>query len=458
MKDRVRGGERPKKTYDTKKSTRLLIIISSVLLLGVVGMVIYNVITVKDRNAYMQETENGYEQSFYELLQGVNDMESKLAKLALATSVTEQRKLLNDVNKLSAVSVGHLGHLIRRSDGDNRIARFLNQLGEYTDSLYKKALKNQPLQEEDAEKIEEIRKMIDRLGRELASVEHRMNDGYRLINGFTDNETFLKDIFDGLNHSTVEYPSMIYDGPFSDSEKPKTPAGLTGEEVTVDAAKAIVSALYGGKGLKRIDLLSESGGVIPSYNFLAVFEGSAPDIYISVTKKGGKILTVDAYRPLGDQSLSEEECVSKAEQFVELLGFSSMRKVWVSDYDGLMYVNFVYEKNDIIYYSDMVKVKVASDNGDILGAETANYYLNHKDRELSAPAIDKKTAAESISKKLVINNVRLALIPLDGGEVLCYEFYCDYDESLYFAYVDAATGEEVNILRVIDSGSGKLLY
>ena len=106
----------------------------------------------------------------------------------------------------------------------------------------------------------------------------------------------------------------------------------------------------------------------------------------------------------------------------------------------------------------MVKVKVASDNGGILGAETANYYLNHKDRELSAPAIDKKTAAESISKKLVINNVRLALIPLDGGEVLCYEFYCDYDESLYFAYVDAATGEEVNILRVIDSGSGKLLY
>ena len=51
----------------------------------------------------------------------------------------------------------------------------------------------------------------------------------------------------------------------------------------------------------------------------------------------------------------------------------------------------------------------------------------------------------------------LALIPLDATrEVLTYEFECE-SGGTYFVYIDAMTGEESNILYVIDSEQGTVL-
>ena len=49
-----------------------------------------------------------------------------------------------------------------------------------------------------------------------------------------------------------------------------------------------------------------------------------------------------------------------------------------------------------------------------------------------------------------IGDGRLALIPLRGSrEVLSYEFEC-HSDGVYFVYIDAFNGEEVNILYVLD--------
>ncbi|MDR3262976.1 MAG: germination protein YpeB [Clostridiales bacterium] len=443
------------KVYDTKKSTRLLAVISSVMLIGIVGLVLYNVVVVNDRDSYMRDMENNYQQSFYELIQSVNDIEGKLGKLSVSSGTATQERLLNDVNKLSAVSISHLSHLLQNIDGENRITKFLNQLGDYADYLYKKVLNGEALSDEDIDKMGEIQRMVQKLGAELSSVSDKMGEGYKLINGYSGKDTFLKDIFDGLNETTVEYPQMIYDGPFSDSADKSTAKGLQGSDITVEEAGSAILAIYSGKTVKA-DFLNETGGVIPVYNFMVDIDGQQG--YISVTKRGGRILCINANRLTGEQKLSEEQCIEAAQSFVVLLGFDDMKNVWVSNYDGIIYVNFAYQKDGVICYPDMIKVKVASDNGDILGAETANYFLNHTERNVGEPTVDKAEAASGISKKLVINYVRLALIPIDDKEKFCYEFYCEYDNALYFVYVDALTGKEVNILRVIDSDSGQLLY
>ncbi|MDR1906468.1 MAG: germination protein YpeB [Clostridiales bacterium] len=444
------------KIYDTKKSTNLLIVISAVLLLGIGGMVIYNVTVTKDRNAYMQETENSYELSFYELIQGINDIEGKLGKLVVSSGLKTQKNLLNEINKLSAVSISHLSHLLQRNDGESRIIRFVNQIGDYTEYLYRKNSKGEALTDEERDKLEEIQEMVRMLGVELSRVQNKMDEGYKLINGYSEKDAFLRDIFDGLNSETVEYPQMIYDGPFSDGANKDEAKGLSGADVTADEAKSILNALFGGKGIVNTELLNEADGVIPVYNFSANIGGN--ETYISVTKKGGKILNMNTFRSVSDTNLSDDDCVRIAAQFIGLLGFENMKDVWVSNYDGIAYVNFAYENDGVIYYPDLIKIKVASDNGDILGIEAGNYLLNHTDRTLDAPAINAATAAAGLSKKLIIEYVRLALIPIEQGEKLCYEFYCEYDDAQYFVYIDAETGEEVNILRVIDSGNGRLLY
>ncbi|MDR2091610.1 MAG: germination protein YpeB [Clostridiales bacterium] len=445
------------KTYDAKKTSKLLLIVSSILLAGTIGLVVHNVVVKRDRDSYMQEIENDYELSFYELIQSINDAESKLGKLTVSTGRKNQETLLNEINKLAAVSIGHLSHLIQKDGGDLKIVRFINQLGDYADYLYGKTVNGEALSNGDKDKLGEIQTMVQRLGQELSSVQNKMDEGYRLINGYSGKDAFLADIFDGLNETTVEYPKMIYDGPFSDDAEKKTAKGLDGEDVSEEDARGIITGIFGGKGIGGIDFLNESGGVIPAYNFLMRGDGGQ-EIYIAVTKRGGRILNMDNFRSVEGGGLSEEECIDAASAFAALIGFSDMKNVWVSDYDGVLYVNFAYEEGGVIYYPDMIKVKVASDNGEILGVETANYFLNHTERALKPVGIDAHTAGEAVSDKLVIEYVRLALIPKKGAEVLCYEFYCGYDGADYFVYVDAESGEETDILRVIDSGSGRLLY
>ena len=54
-----------------------------------------------------------------------------------------------------------------------------------------------------------------------------------------------------------------------------------------------------------------------------------------------------------------------------------------------------------------------------------------------------------------IRQGRLALIPLrETREVLAYEFEC-HQNGVYYIYIDARTGEEVNILYVIEDDLGQ---
>jgi germination protein YpeB len=449
--------KRKPRIYDVKQTARLLVVVSSILLIGVGGLAVYNAVVKRDRDSYMREIENSYELSFYELIQSLNDIEGKLGKLVVSTGRKNQESILNEVNKLSAVATSHISHLIQNDGGNGRITKFINQLGDYAEYLYKKTANGEALSAEDKDKLGEIQAMVQTLGKELSAVLNKMDEGHKLINGYSEKDAFLADIFDGLNGTTVEYPQMIYDGPFSDAAEKPSAKGLSGDEISENEARAVVEGLFGGKGLENIEFLNEAGGVIPVYNFLAKLGGERA-AYVAVTKRGGRILNMDNFRAVGESVMSDEECVETARQFAELLGFDGMKEVWVSDYDGILYVNFAYESGGVIYYPDLIKIKVASDNGEILGVETANYFLNRAERDLKAAKIDARTAAEALSDKLIIEYVRLALIPKDGKEILCYEFYCGFDGADYFVYIDAENGEEVNILRVIDSGNGKLLY
>ena len=52
----------------------------------------------------------------------------------------------------------------------------------------------------------------------------------------------------------------------------------------------------------------------------------------------------------------------------------------------------------------------------------------------------------------------MAIIPDEFvGEIYVYEFVCTWKDYQYFVYVDANTGEEVDILRVVKSTNGNLV-
>ncbi|MDE7107432.1 MAG: germination protein YpeB, partial [Clostridiales bacterium] len=120
-------------------------------------------------------------------------------------------------------------------------------------------------------------------------------------------------------------------------------------------------------------------------------------------------------------------------------------------------LNFVYENDGVIFYPDMIKVKVCEERGIVTGMEGLAYCLNHTKRSAGDAEISKAAAKEKLNSDFNVEGSRLTVIPFEGKETLAYEFYGNFGENDYYIYIDAKTGEEIQVLTVIGTAQGKAL-
>ena len=108
-------------------------------------------------------------------------------------------------------------------------------------------------------------------------------------------------------------------------------------------------------------------------------------------------------------------------------------------------------------YPDLIKVKIALDNGEILGIETSGYLNSHVLRDINNVKIDTETSKKTINKQLTIESEGLAVIPTKWNtEILCWEFKGKVDDNEFLVYIYAENGKEEDILVIKDTLNGVL--
>ena len=86
------------------------------------------------------------------------------------------------------------------------------------------------------------------------------------------------------------------------------------------------------------------------------------------------------------------------------------------------------------------------------------YLKNHKEREIPEVKIKVEDAERKLSENLEVQTSRLALIPTPSNkEILAYEFSGIMQGETYYVYVNAITGEEEQIFKVVSTDDGDLL-
>ena len=98
------------------------------------------------------------------------------------------------------------------------------------------------------------------------------------------------------------------------------------------------------------------------------------------------------------------------------------------------------------------------DNGEIVGFDASTYLMNHKKRTIAAPNITMEKARESVKIDYDIDSIRLAIIPKNGEEILCYEFKGKYKDSDFIVYINALNGKEEDVLQIIKNENGILTF
>lgn len=414
----------------------------------------------KNKDLSMQ-IENVYQKNFYDLIDNVNNAEVKLGKVLASDYDSYAEKMLSEVSKNANSASYNLSNLPISLNGIDETKKFINQVGGYTDSLATKLDKGQKLTQAEIDTLEDIHFSIVALKDNLSQFNDEiMVKGYNifkegsLIDGDYNNFTIK---IQGVKTSDVEYPTMIYDGPFSDSEYNKEIKGLKEAEVTIDQAKKAIKDVYLNVQDADIKYLAETQGKFKTFDF-SVKINDTISMYVQVTKNGGKLLTISGYGDSNQKSMSLIDAIAKVKTVVNMQTGTTFDCVWSDIVGSDAYINLAPVQNGIILYPDLIKAKVDLASGEMIGYSASAYYTNHTQRKIGTATFEKESANKKIPNGYNVEMSRLCLAPLDfGTEVLCYEYKCQKEGQTYYIYINATTGVTENILKVVETSDGNKL-
>lgn len=445
---------------ETKTSNKALIVVTIILSIAVVALGILYGISMSSLNSYQATLENVYQKNFYELVDEVNNAETKLNKVLASNSASYKSKLLKEISKNASEAQIRLNMLPYSINGLSDTISFVNQVSGYTETLAKTLENGQNLSKNDEETLEKVYESIVNIKKSLNSMSKQMWEGYNI----TDSSLKLDGDYNNLtsdmsamNGEDIEYPTMIYDGPFSDSQVNKEVKGLNFGEVSMETAKSNLGKVLTGVNMDNFDFQGESKGHFTTYDFSYEDENGAYT-FAQVTKKGGKLLTLSSQNIYKTKKLELENAEKIALDFAKKADISNMKVVWSDVIGDDAFINLAPVLDGVIIYPDLVKVKVDLTKGNVLGFEASSYYMNHVDRKIMPTRITQSVAKAKLYSGLKVKDTRLALIPLEyDKEVLCYEFICTMNGNTYYVYINAVNGAEENILKVIQTDNGNLL-
>lgn len=430
-------------------------------------IVILGLYTYKKQIEYRQASENSYNMAFYEVVDYVQNVEVYLAKSMISNSPESGAESLSNVWREANLALSYLTQLPINSSELENTSKFLNQVSEYSYSLYTKNLKDEELTDEDMNNIKELHEYSVELENVLNQLSADINDG-RISWGELEEEgtlAFAKqvsnisvDSFSNLEETFHEYSGLIYDGAFSEHITNKEKVGLTGDNIDEETAKNKVTEFIGNDNIKEINSYGKSEGDINSYNFGIVYNDDST-ASISISEKGGHIIYMDKNREVLSENISQEEADRKAKEYLESKGFNNMEETYYLKQSGIVTINYAYNQDDIIIYPDLIKVKVALDDGEILGIETTGYLNSHEERNIDDIEVTVDEARESLNDDLTIESERLAIIPTEWEtEILCWEFEGNIDGLDFIVYVNAKTGKEEDVLIITNTPNGTLTH
>ena len=270
-----------------------------------------------------------------------------------------------------------------------------------------------------------------------------------------------KDSFSNLEENFHEYSGLIYDGAFSEHMTSQNKKGLTGENIDEKTAKNKAKQFIGEDKIEEITSNGKSENTdIIAYDFTVKLKNDKENkAYISISEKGGHVVFMNYNREVKAETISQEKADEFGKKFLEEKGFKNMVETYYLKESGIVTINYAYEQDKVTIYPDLVKLKVALDNGEILGIETKGYLNSHEQRTIGEIKISKEEAKENLNPKLQIESEKLAIIPTKWQtEILCWEFKGKVDNTDFLVYINASTGKEEDILVIVNTPNGTLTH
>ncbi len=419
---------------------------------------IYSIVATKRANRLQITVDSHNQRAINELCESIDSITVDLQKCLYAGTKDKLREQGNILCREATVAKENLSSLTDENTGTREIYKFLSQVGNYTVALSQG--EGSSLSKKDTENLRALYEYSAALNTALTDILSGYSDGTVSFSSSSstltpENAELPDDFYSRMKdteQTVTDYPTLLYDGPFSDTQGEKKSVFLESlGEITRDEAKKKAAELLGTNAAALREEKDITGNI---ELFCFSLEGN----YISITKKGGYVYSLTSDTTAGEATVSPREAIERGNKYLTKLGYNNMTDSYYSVYDGICTVNYAYKQNGVTCYSDLIKVSITLDKGEAVALDASAFLSNHTERSFPDDIISASKAQRVISDNLKVISCKKAMIPLDTGrESLCYEFLCrDSDGQEVLVYVDCQSGKEQEIMLLLYQDDGIL--
>ena len=222
---------------------------------------------------------------------------------------------------------------------------------------------------------------------------------------------------------------------------------LPSREISAGEAMEIAKAFVGEDKVVSVSHAPDTAGALPAYGVTV----QTPDLQLNleITRRGGKVLLMAPETASFLMLRTPEQCAAAALAFLKSNGFAEMEVPYYQVYDGLCVLTCVYSQSGVIVWPDRVLVQVRMDTAEVVGIEARSYWRSHLPRKLQTPLLTEREARAYLSPGTSVDFARLCLLPHAGQERLCWQFTLTKEDESYISYIDAMTGEELQLEKIM---------
>jgi germination protein YpeB len=412
------------------------------------------------------QVQNQYSRSFFDLSGSVDNVQTLLAKSLVTSSNPGTTKMLEEVWREANLAQTNMSQLPVTPPILANTSKFLTQVGDMAFALNNQTMNGKPLNTEQYNSLKKMNGYALSLQKSLHAIEDQINQGkmswgnIRKVSASGKAANPGMQQMEALDKNFQEYPSLIYDGPFADNVLKTKAVGLSGKNYTAQEAKDIARKFIGDDKVQSISQMNNTDqSDVKTYRFNVVYKNSGKNegAEIAVTQKGGKVYWLLRNRNIPTAKLDINAAKKVAKTFLDGHGFPNMKDTYYMKNDNMAVIIFAYDLNGVTVYPDMIKVKVALDNGEIIGIDSKGYIYSHTKRNIPTNVISLADARKKVNPKLNILSQGRAIIPTEfKSEIYCYEFKGKLDDQDFLIYINAKTGKEQDVLLIIDTPDGVL--
>lgn len=444
---------------------RISMVMFPVLALALIVVSYWGYTQLQMRNKIMVKAENQYQRSFHNLSYHLDRLHEELGNtLAMSTvSSDTYRKGLMNIWRLTNEAKSSVSQLPLYGMEFSKTEQFLTNVANFSYLAGVRDYAKKPLNEKEMKTLDSLYKHSAEISNEIRGLQAKTlstrmswsDVELALSSDKGPHDNMIVDGFQAMEKQVSGYDDVEWDPAVVNMHRKNNFNELDGKEETPEEIRHKAAQFWNAD--PNAIQVTENGKGTKTHTYSASMNTGSGTLQMDFSRKGGQPFYFSNHREIGKATLDMDQAISHAKQFLDHHNYKDMIPVTTDHAGPTADITFAREQNNVKLYPEKILLKVALDNGEVVGMQATDYVFNHKDRQIAEPKVSVEEARKNISERMNITQQGLAVIKNNvNEEVLCHEFFGQMNNTNYRIYINAETGAEEKIEPIKAAGQALL--